>query len=239
MVRRPPILAERGVALIEVLLCSDYPTQLVLEGTLLRFGMHLENPDGTLNLPFVAAVSLLDSVLLIGLILAFLMARGERPRDVLFGPRPVVREALRGVPMIMVAFGLALVTLLLVRFLAPSLHTVERNPLQDLMRTPHDAAIFGLVVVIAGGVREEVQRAFLLHRFEHWLGGGMVGLIVTSTLFGAGHFAQGLDAILATACLGAFWGWVYLRRRSVAAPMVSHAGFNLVQLVEFVAGAGG
>ena len=84
----------------------------------------------------------------------------------------------------------------------------------------------GLVVVLAGGVREEVQRAFLLRRFEQWLGGGAVGLVVTSVLFGAGHRIQGLDAAVATGVLGAFWGLVYLRRRSVVAPVVSHAGFE-------------
>ena len=39
---------------------------------------------------------------------------------------------------------------------------------------------------------------------------------------------------LATAVLGAFWGALFLRRRSVAGPMVGHAGFNLLQVVKFV-----
>src|SRR5437867_259692 len=74
---------------------------------------------------------------------------------------------------------------------APILHTVERNPLQDLVRTPRDMVMFGVVVVIAGGVREEIQRAFLLRRFERWLGGGTVGVVITSIAFGAGHRIQG------------------------------------------------
>jgi membrane protease YdiL (CAAX protease family) len=35
--------------------------------------------------------------------------------------------------------------------------------------------------------------------------------------------------------LGAFWGMVYLRRRSTVAPMVSHAGFDLLQIVQVIA----
>ena len=35
--------------------------------------------------------------------------------------------------------------------------------------------------------------------------------------------------------LGAIWGTIYLVRRSIIAPMVSHAGFNLAQLVKFMA----
>jgi membrane protease YdiL (CAAX protease family) len=33
--------------------------------------------------------------------------------------------------------------------------------------------------------------------------------------------------------MGAFWGVVYLRRRSCVAPMVSHGGFDLLQVAQF------
>jgi membrane protease YdiL (CAAX protease family) len=52
--------------------------------------------------------------------------------------------------------------------------------------------------------------------------------------FGAGHLLQGADAALATGLLGAFWGVVYLWRRSCVAPMVSHAGFDLIQILQFL-----
>jgi membrane protease YdiL (CAAX protease family) len=122
---------------------------------------------------------------------------------------------------------------------APSLHNVAHNPLQDLIRGPRNAGLFALVVIIAGGVREEIQRAFVLHRFNVWLGGGTVGIIVGSIAFGAGHLqVQGYDAAIATGLLGLFWGIVYLRRRSVIAPMVSHSGFNLIELLQYLAFAG-
>jgi membrane protease YdiL (CAAX protease family) len=95
--------------------------------------------------------------------------------------------------------------------------------------------MFAGLVVVAGGVREELQRAFLLRRFEQSLGGSTVGVVVASTAFGIGHIVQGADAVVATALLGAFWGVVYLRRRSVVAPMVSHSGFDLLQVAQFLA----
>jgi membrane protease YdiL (CAAX protease family) len=228
-----PTPAERAAALIEVLLCSDYPTQIGLAATFAAFGFR---PDagGSLNLGYVAGISLLDSVLLIALIVFFLRMRGESPAEVFFGGKPVGAEARAGVPLLFLAFGMTLVVLLGIQALAPWLHTVPRNPLQDLVRSPADAAMFTLVLIVAGGVREEVQRAFLLRRFERWLGGARVGLIVSSVAFGAGHFIQGADAAIATALLGAFWGAVYLRRRSIAAPVVSHAGFNLVQILQYL-----
>jgi membrane protease YdiL (CAAX protease family) len=92
-----------------------------------------------------------------------------------------------------------------------------------------------VVVIVAGGIREEIQRAFLLRRFEQWLGGGAIGVITTSIAFGGGHLLQGVDAAIATGMLGAFWGLVYINRRSVVAPMVSHAGFDLLQILQFLA----
>jgi len=226
-------LAERLLALIEVLICSDILTQLALGGTLGAFG-YQPFVQGRLSVTYVVALSLGDTLFLIGLILLMLYAHGERPREVLFGRRPILAEAALGLPLILAALALAVAVLLTIQRLAPSLHTVQNNPLQELLRSPRDAWLFALVVVAAGGVREEIQRAFLLHRFEIWLGGPTVGVVVTSAAFGAGHMLQGVDAALTTGLLGAFWGMIYLRRRSSAAPIVSHAGFDLVQILQFV-----
>jgi membrane protease YdiL (CAAX protease family) len=225
-----PILTERIVAALEVIICSDYPTQFALAATFAAFGFRPQ-VDGTLSLGYVAALSISDTLFLTSLIVFFLLARGERPREVFLGDRPLLPELWAGVPLLFAAFGIALLILLGVQVAAPWLHTVERNPFEDFARTPAQAALFALVVIVAGGIREEVQRAFLLRRFECWLGGARVGLIVTSAVFGAGHIFQGWDAALVTGVLGAFWGAVYLRRRSIGAPMVSHAGFDLIQVL--------
>jgi membrane protease YdiL (CAAX protease family) len=232
--QRPSQALARFVAFLEVLLCSDYPTQLALGGTFSALGYGPFTSTGDLSVVYVVGISLLDTLLLIGLVLLFLMAHGERPRDVIVGRRPVAQEIAAGIPMILVAVGIAIAVLLLTQTLAPSLHTVPTNPLQKLLQSPRDAWLFALVVIVAGGAREEIQRAFLLHRFEQWFGGGAVGVAVTSVAFGAGHLLQGADVAIATGLLGAFWGVVYLRRRSAVAPMVSHAGFDLLQIVQFM-----
>ena len=165
----------------------------------------------------------------------FLRAHGERPRDVLFGRGRSRERSAYGVPLIVVALGAGIGVLLAIRYFAPWLHTVEQNPLEGLLGSPRDAWLFALVVLVAGGIREEIQRAFLLHRFERLAGRRhrRRGRRPASA-FGAGHLLQGYDAGIVTALLGAFWGVVYLRRRSAVAPMVSHAGFNLLQIVQFV-----
>lgn len=234
---RGDVTASRIVALLEVLICSDYITQIAIGGTLRAFGF-APMSGGRLNVGFVVALSLGDAVLLVGLILLMLYAHGERPREVLFGPRRVIGEAILGVPLAAMALVAGAVVILTIQRFAPSLHTVPDNPLQDLLQRPRDAWLFALVVFVAGGLREEIQRAFLLHRFDVWLGGPIVGLVVTSIGFGAGHLFQGVDAAITTGLLGAFWAAVYLRRRSAAAPIVSHAGFDLVQIVPYMLGRG-
>jgi membrane protease YdiL (CAAX protease family) len=230
-----PSPVQRVVALLEVLMCSDYPTQAALGATFTAFGYGPYAGNGDLRVGFVVTLSLLDTALLVGLMLFFLYAHGERPRDVFLGPRPVAREASLGLPLVFVALAIAVAILATIQRYAPSLHTVEHNPLQALIREPRDIWLFAIVVVIAGGVREELQRAFLLRRFEVWLGGATVGVVTASIAFGAGHLLQGKDAAIATGILGAFWAIVYLRRGSVVAPIVSHSGFDLLQIVQFVA----
>ncbi len=230
-----PTALERGIALLQVVLCSDFPTQILVGQALLATGFGPTKPGEPLGIGFVGALSLIDTAMLVGLIVLFIRAGGDSQRRIFLGGRPFWPEVWKGLPLTFVAFALAAISMLTIRWLVPSLHDVERNPLQDLTTSPLDAALFAIVVVIAGGVREELQRAFLLDRFERWLGGRWVGVAVTSVAFGAGHRIQGIDAVVATGVLGAFWAVVYLRRRSVVAPMISHSGFNLLQLLQLLA----
>lgn len=172
--------------------------------------------------------------MLVGLIVLFLYAHGESPREVFFGKRRIADEIAYGVPLTLIALGAGIGVLVGIQYFLPWLHSVQQNPLEGLLSSQRNAWLFALVVLVAGGVREEIQRAFLLHRFEVWLGGGTVGVFATSMAFGAGHLLQGYDAAIVTGLLGTFWGVVYLRRRSAVAPMVSHAGFDLLQILQFV-----
>ena len=223
----------RMIALFEVLLCSDYPTQLAVGATLTAFGMRPLTATGALSLRYIVSLSLIDTAMLVGLVFLFMRSHGERVRHMLLGSRSSVREATLGLPLTIGALAVAIAVIGAVRLLAPSLHNLARNPMQDLIQGPRDAALFAIVVVVAGGIREEIQRAFVLHRFNVWLGGPAAGLIVSSVAFGLGHRLQGNDVALATGTLGLYWGAVYLRRRSFVAPMVSHAGFNLIELLQY------
>jgi membrane protease YdiL (CAAX protease family) len=234
-VPRPVLPLERVGAILEVFICSGFPTQVLLILVLRGFGMRMSSGDGHLSPPFVFTLSLADAALVIGLVLFFLRAHRESARRVLFGERSIIREALLGIALMPAVFLFVLLVLVVILRVAPDLHNVARNPLEDMLRNRQDALIFAAVVMIAGGVREEVQRGFIVHRFAQALGGAGWGIAIYSVIFGLGHFEQGMDAILVTGVLGALWGVLYLVRRSIVAAVVSHAGFNLAQLLKYLA----
>lgn len=188
-----------------------------------------------LSFAYITTLLLVDATVVIALIFWLLRRNGERPREVFVGTRPVGPEIRLGIGLTAVVFALAVVVLSTARLLFPSLHNVKENPLQDLIQTPLQALILAVVATISGGLREEIQRAFIVHRFEQYLGGAHVGLILYSVVFGLGHSLQGWDAVLATALLGLFWGWIYIVRRSIVAPVVSHSGFNAAEIFVFLA----
>jgi membrane protease YdiL (CAAX protease family) len=152
----------------------------------------------------------------------------------LLGRRPVLGEALRGLALLPVVFVAVTGIVVGLRAVAPWLHSVQQSPLESFMRSPIESAIFLVVVVLAGGVREELQRAFILHRFDQSLGGVQVGLVVFSLTFAALHIDQGYDVALAIGTLGLLWGIIYAKRRSAVMPMVNHACFNAAQVAQQV-----
>lgn len=232
----PPVLTEppappsmAWLSLFEVVLCSGLPSQLVLSAALAAAGV-APLAGGQLSFSFVVALSLLDTALIVGLVALFLRARGESFRTVLIGRGHLWREVARGAALLPVVFGVVILLGHLILRYAPYLHNVSDNPLQVMLTSPARAAVFAVVAVLAGGVREEIQRAFILHRFRQDLGGAWVGLAVFSVAFGLGHVMQGYDAAIITGVLGLLWGVTFLRRGSIVAPVVSHSLFNLTEI---------
>jgi membrane protease YdiL (CAAX protease family) len=226
-----PAARRRWQAWAEILLCSGYPTQLLLGAGLQRAGIAPLTADGSLSVTFVFALALGDTVVLLSLIWWLLLRNGERPRDVFLGRRSVGGEAVVGVLSVPFVVMLIVVLSLVIRAFVPFLRNVPVNPLEGLLGTQTGLLAFLFVVIAAGGLREELQRAFLLHRFRHDLGSAGLGLVVTSVAFGLGHTLQGWDAAILTGALGGTWGAIYLTRGSAIAPIVSHSLFNCGELL--------
>jgi uncharacterized protein len=107
----------------------------------------------------------------------------------------------------------------------PSIMSYFSQPANLLMWLP--IGIFG------GGVVEELQRIFVITRFEKWLGrpGLVLGVVLSSAMFGFGHRYQGPGVAIGTAISGTVLALVYLRRRSALEPIVAHAFSDVLAMV--------
>ena len=216
---------------IEILLCSGYPTQIFIGQVLVLAGISPLGGDGALSPTFVFALALADTGLLVTLIVWLLVRRGERPWTVFFGDRPAAPEIAFGMLSLPLVIGLVLGLTVTIRRFLPALRNVPQNPLEGMLGSGASMWLFLIVVIVAGGLREELQRAFLLHRFRGDFGLPWMGVLITSISFGMGHTLQGLDAAVITGALGATWGVIYLTRGSALASIVSHSLFNSGELL--------
>ncbi len=137
--------------------------------------------------------------------------------------------------------GLALVPLLflingLVTFVfrnyLPQYYT-ERNPLTENIQSLEQLVLFIVAALVAGGIKEELQRAFILNKFRRYLGGAAVGLIFWSLAFGVGHYVQGVQAIFIATAYGFVFGFVYLMSGSLIAPIVAHGAYDTLALLGY------
>jgi len=216
---------------VEIIACSGYPTQLIISYVLIVVGIEPANADGSLSARFIFALSLIDTVALLSLIVWLIRRRGDRARDIFFGRTRALQETVAGVLSVPMVVAVVVALTLIIRRFIPALHNVPDNPLEGLLGEQASIYMFLFVVIVAGGVREELQRAFLLSRFRDDFHQPWLGLFITSWSFGMGHTLQGLDAAVITGTLGAIWGFLYLTRGGALASVVSHSLFNSGELI--------
>lgn len=87
--------------------------------------------------------------------------------------------------------------------------------------------------VFGGGVVEELERIFIITRFEQWQGrpGLILGILLSSAMFGLGHLYQGLGVAISTAISGVVFTLVFLRRRSALEAITAHAFSDILAMV--------
>lgn len=88
-------------------------------------------------------------------------------------------------------------------------------------------------IIVIGTFVEELERIFMLTRFEKWLGknGIYIALILSSVAFGIGHLYQGLNTAIGTGLGGLLYGLVYLRKRSAWEAVLAHAFFDIISII--------
>ena len=110
---------------------------------------------------------------------------------------------------------------------------IEKNPLTDLIHTPQQLVLIIFSALVAGGIKEELQRAFIITRFRDHLGGAGLGLVVWSIGFGVGHYVQGVQGVVIATIYGLIFGIIYLLSRSLIAPIIAHGVYDSIALLAY------
>jgi len=160
--------------------------------------------------------------LLVGSTIAGLYHRREFLSGVLggFRARGVAGDIGRGFAVFLGGLAVLLVLGLIVRPFHPPDH---RAVLQALR--PHTRAELALwlVVSLSAGVCEEfVFRGYLLRQLNRWSGSVVVGVVVSTLLFGCMHLYEGSGAVVQITGLGAWYAIVAVRRGNLRSVMVAH-----------------
>lgn len=204
---------------------------LVLASPAIRFlGLSAEDIYG--DVPHLVLYLMLETSLTLGIILILLWTGGRRLRDLGWTRRGWWKESFAGVSVVPLLFGAVFLVGILFPIFLPQ-YVSESNPLLEMIQDGTDLGLLLLSSVIVGGIKEEVQRAFILVHFRNHLGGAVPGLILWSAFFGAGHSFQGVDYAVAAGVLGLLFGLLYLWRGHLAAPIVAHALYDVVTLLIF------
>lgn len=166
------------------------------------------------------------------LITLLLRARRRNWRDLGWTAQGWKREAGLGILVVPVLFVFTLLIGVLFQKFLPQ-YVSEKNPLLEMIKTQGDLALFLASSVFVGGLKEEVQRAFILRHFERNLGGIWTGLFVWSIVFALLHQVQGVDKAAGAGVLGLLFGLLYISRKKLTSPVVAHALYDISTLVMF------
>jgi uncharacterized protein len=227
--RKPWI--ERIQAAIEILLISGLVSGFIAAFLLSLF--HVRNAELLLkNANLLSTHILLESAITFVILAALLRLHGESLRSLGLRWESWKRNLLMGLALVPIMFIINGLVVLLFKSYLPRYYS-EHNPLVENLHTPQQLVLFVFSALVAGGVKEEMQRAFILNRFRACLGGAWVGLLLWSVAFGAGHYVQGVQGIVIASLYGFLFGLIYLLSGSLVAPIAAHAAYDTVAILAF------
>ncbi len=221
---------EKIQALLEVLLLSGLFSSMVAA---VPFTLTSHRGSSLLHdARLVACFLILEASITLVLLAVVMKLHGESLRDFGLRWKEFRTNCLIGLAVVPVLFMINLLIAEIFRVFFPNQYS-EHNPLVELIRTRQDLLLFILSGLYAGGIKEELQRAFILTRFKTHLGGAITGLILWSLVFGAGHYLQGMQGVAAATAFGMLFGIIYLARGNLIPPMVAHGLYDTAALLAF------
>ncbi|MBI1745110.1 MAG: CPBP family intramembrane metalloprotease [Acidobacteria bacterium] len=230
--RRQPAMSDRALALIEILFASGIVSNTAAYAVIQA--MYGVDPERLLRSPRILFYFLLlDTILLLFTIYFFLRLRRRNFVDLGLSTRAFGANIGYGLLSVLGLLLLTGVISAIFKHWLPDLY-MTTNPMLEVIQSPTDLAYFLASGILAGGLREEIQRAFVLTRFKEYLFGALPGLIIWSVFFGYLHYTmQSLQGAVITGLIGFCLGLLFLWRHNLYGPIAGHAAFNTIQLIWF------
>ena len=181
---------------------------------------------------YIAPFALLESGITLMFLILMQNIHQQRLTDLAGPTKHWKKNLLIGLALVPLLFLINVFVAVTLRYLAPKYFS-DHNPLLDTIRSRQDLALFIVAALLAGGIKEEFQRAFILTRFREHLGGAPLGLVLWSVIFGAAHYAQGPQGMITAGLLGLIFGLAYLAQKSLVSPIVAHGVYDTLVLLGF------
>jgi membrane protease YdiL (CAAX protease family) len=223
--------ADKVQAIFEVLLLSGVISSL-LAGLLFHAlpGKNTANPlISARNFSFFI---LTESAIALALLAVILKFHKETLLDLGLHWNRWKRHLIRGLMLVPCLFFINALVSIVFKLYLPQYY-IEKNPLTDLIRTPQQLILIIFSALIAGGIKEELQRAFIITRFRLHLGSAGLGLVLWSVAFGLGHYIQGVQGVFVATIYGFVFGLIYILSGSLIAPIVAHSAYDTVALLAY------
>ncbi|MBI4481468.1 MAG: hypothetical protein HY652_01125, partial [Acidobacteria bacterium] len=168
-----PTLPDRVLAVLEILLAAGLVTGSLAWVPFASVGLSQEQLYRSPR--WIALFLLLEASLLLLLLGCCQHLRGKSLKELGLRRQAYGVEVRLGMVLVPLLFLINLLMAGFFKYFLPRLFA-PRNPLLDMVRTPGDLALLVIAGLLAGGIKEEVQRAFILRRFEMLLGSAGLGL---------------------------------------------------------------
>ncbi len=222
---------DRLQAFIEVLLLSGLASTFLASLGLALF--HIRSMERLLqDVRLLSLYLLAESVITLLLLAGMLKLHRESMASIGFCWANWKRNLVTGLALVPFLFMINGLVAILFKLYLPKYY-MEDNPLIQNVHTPQQVALLIFSALIAGGFKEEMQRAFILNRFRNHLGGAGVGLVLWSLAFGAGHYVQGAQGVVIASLYGFLFGIMYLLSGSLVAPIAAHGAYDALAILAY------
>jgi membrane protease YdiL (CAAX protease family) len=198
----------------------------------MAFSFFLSGSTGggpTVGFTLTAVSSILRDLALVGLIMFFLWRNGESLKTIGWNLKGAGTEVAVGLGLFIPFF---IAVALIENLLQMAGFTIPAAPMPELIMTGRSQLILALALVSVVAIAEEtIFRGYLIQRFSSLNGSGAASVLLAGLIFSLGHGYEGSAGVVTVGIIGIFFGFVFLWRKSIIAPIVMHFMLDFVSIV--------